>query len=136
MLGVEPALLVALAGVSEMALFDPTPVTLADLASNFYATEADVAAGKSRAEACAAHLASLNPHVKINVLDGQGSGRSSSSDSSDSDMEAEAIMKRAVGSSAKWRGLSPTSTLVSGTGTRDSWSKEKSFSDESAREET
>ena len=34
--GVEVAKNVALAGVSEIVLYDPTPATMADLATNFY----------------------------------------------------------------------------------------------------
>ena len=34
--GVEVAKNVALAGVSEIVLYDPTPSTMADLATNFY----------------------------------------------------------------------------------------------------
>jgi molybdopterin/thiamine biosynthesis adenylyltransferase len=66
--GVELAKNVALAGVAELCLCDPAPVQWHDLASHFYATPADVAAGTSRAEAAARHVASLNPHVKITIV--------------------------------------------------------------------
>ena len=66
--GVELAKNVALAGVAELCLCDPAPVQWHDLASHFYATPADVAAGTTRAEAAARHVASLNPHVKVSVI--------------------------------------------------------------------
>jgi len=49
-------------------LWDPQPLSLADLCSHFYATEADVAAGLSRAEAAARQLALLNPHCTVSVV--------------------------------------------------------------------
>eukprot|EP00960_Hanusia_phi_P025110 738341-Hanusia_phi.AAC.4 len=55
----------ALAGVKSLALYDPNPVELSDLSSQFYFTEGDV--GKNRAEVSAARLRDLNPYVSIEV---------------------------------------------------------------------
>jgi molybdopterin/thiamine biosynthesis adenylyltransferase len=94
--GVEVAKNVVLAGVAELALYDPTPVTLSDLATHFYATESDVTTGVSRADACAAHLSSLNPHVKLTVLENE-QGDSDSSRSGAAMIErAAALVKSGV----------------------------------------
>lgn len=69
-LGVEIAKNVILAGVKSVAVYDPHPATLPDLSSNFYLTEADVAAKTSRAQACIKDLVSLNPYVNVSVHDG------------------------------------------------------------------
>lgn len=70
--GVEVAKNVALAGVSEIVLYDPTPSTMADLATNFYIREGHVAARTSRAAACLEEIRSLNPHVKVSVMEAGG----------------------------------------------------------------
>jgi ubiquitin-activating enzyme E1 len=49
-LGVEVAKNLILAGPAQVTLHDPSPVTIVDLGSNFYCTQADVGK-KSRAEA-------------------------------------------------------------------------------------
>lgn len=63
--GVEAAKNIILAGPHAVALHDNTPSKIADLGSNFYITETDVAQGRTRAEACRAKLAELNDYVLI-----------------------------------------------------------------------
>lgn len=65
-LGVEIAKNVALAGVKSLSLYDPEPVALQDLSSQFFLTEADV--GKPRAEASREPLAQLNTYVPVSVV--------------------------------------------------------------------
>lgn len=67
-LGVEIAKNVALAGVKSLALYDPEPATIADLAGQFYLTEKDI--GKPRASACVNKLSELNSYVPVSVVDG------------------------------------------------------------------
>lgn len=64
--GVEAAKNIVLAGISTISLYDPTPTTFNDLASNFYLTEEDI--GFGRASVCVKKLSELNPYVKINVI--------------------------------------------------------------------
>lgn len=52
-----------------MTIYDPTPVTVQDLASQFFLRQSDVGTGKSRAEATAPRLAELNSYVPVRVLD-------------------------------------------------------------------
>ncbi|ODV79313.1 putative ubiquitin-activating enzyme [Suhomyces tanzawaensis NRRL Y-17324] len=67
-LGVEIAKNVALAGVKSLSLYDPNPVELKDLSSQFFLdSKADL--GKTRAEASAPKLKELNSYVPISVLD-------------------------------------------------------------------
>jgi ubiquitin-activating enzyme E1 len=66
-LGVETAKNLILAGPHTVHLYDPTPVAMADLASNFYCREEDVGK-KSRAEASVEKLQELNPYVKVAVI--------------------------------------------------------------------
>lgn len=66
-LGVEIAKNVTLAGVKLLALFDPKPVELRDLLSQFFLTENDI--GKSRADVSATRLSELNQYVPILVVD-------------------------------------------------------------------
>eukprot|EP00177_Eucheuma_denticulatum_P005593 GFKZ01010164.1.p1 GENE.GFKZ01010164.1~~GFKZ01010164.1.p1 ORF type:complete len:1055 (+),score=183.69 GFKZ01010164.1:352-3516(+) len=68
-LGVEIAKNVILAGVKSVSVYDPTPASFSDLSSNFYLTEADVAAKAPRAQACISQLVSLNPYVSVSVHD-------------------------------------------------------------------
>ena len=66
-LGVETAKNLILAGPKSVTLYDPAPVTWADLSSNFYCREDHV--GKtSRADASFEKLQELNPYVKVNVV--------------------------------------------------------------------
>jgi len=71
-LGIEIAKDLALAGVKSLTLHDPTEVTTRDLTSQFYCTEEDL--GRNRIEASLEKLSSLNPHVKIDVLEGPING--------------------------------------------------------------
>lgn len=66
-LGVEIAKNVALAGVKLLSLYDPLPVTLRDLSTQFFLSEADV--GRPTAHATKEKLAELNLYVPISVLD-------------------------------------------------------------------
>ena len=65
-LGVEVAKNIILAGVKSVALCDATPVTIADLTSQFYLSEVDC--GISRSEISAPKLAKLNPYVHVHIL--------------------------------------------------------------------
>ncbi|CAI6762582.1 ANM_collapsed_G0032080.mRNA.1.CDS.1 [Saccharomyces cerevisiae] len=66
-LGVEIAKNVVLAGVKSMTVFDPEPVQLADLSTQFFLTEKDI--GQKRGDVTRAKLAELNAYVPVNVLD-------------------------------------------------------------------
>eukprot|EP00397_Hematodinium_sp_SG-2012_P005547 GEMP01005567.1.p1 GENE.GEMP01005567.1~~GEMP01005567.1.p1 ORF type:complete len:1030 (+),score=207.10 GEMP01005567.1:26-3091(+) len=66
--GVETAKNLVLAGPKAISLHDDALVEERDLTSNFYLSESDI--GKPRAAACLAQLQSLNPYVKISVLQG------------------------------------------------------------------
>jgi len=68
-LGVEIAKNVILAGVKSVTLYDPAPVQISDLSTQFFLTEADV--GKPRAAVSQPHLAELNQYVPVHVSDGQ-----------------------------------------------------------------
>lgn len=62
--GIEVAKNLILAGPKKVALYDPTPVRVEDLGSNFYLSESHI--GKStRAEASLEQLKNLNPHVEV-----------------------------------------------------------------------
>ncbi|RSH84322.1 uncharacterized protein EHS24_005840 [Apiotrichum porosum] len=69
-LGVEIAKNVALAGVKSVTIYDPAPVEIADLGTQFFLREADV--GKPRAAVTGPRLAELNAYVPIRVLEGEG----------------------------------------------------------------
>ncbi|KAA0154032.1 hypothetical protein FNF29_02655 [Cafeteria roenbergensis] len=68
--GVEIAKNLALMGVKGVAIHDPTPASWADLASNFYLSEADAEAGTPRASACLPKLAELNSSVRVRLHTG------------------------------------------------------------------
>ncbi|TCD70849.1 hypothetical protein EIP91_001540 [Steccherinum ochraceum] len=68
-LGVEIAKNVILAGVKSVTVYDPEPVEIADLSTQFFLRQEDV--GKSRAEAAAPRLAELNAYVPVRNLGGQ-----------------------------------------------------------------
>ncbi|KAK7470927.1 E1 ubiquitin-activating protein [Stygiomarasmius scandens] len=68
-LGVEIAKDVVLAGVKSVTIFDPEPVTIQDLSSQFFLREGDI--GKSRAEATLPRLAELNAYVPVRNLGGE-----------------------------------------------------------------
>lgn len=65
-LGVEIAKNVALAGVKLLSLYDPEPVAISDLSSQFFLDESAV--GSNRAEVTAPRLAELNAYVPISVI--------------------------------------------------------------------
>ncbi|ELU01065.1 hypothetical protein CAPTEDRAFT_224089 [Capitella teleta] len=66
-LGVEIAKNVVLAGVKSLTIQDDRKASVADLNSQFFITEEDVARGAKRAEASRNRLADLNPYVSIEV---------------------------------------------------------------------
>ena len=66
-LGIETAKNIILNGPKEVDLYDPTPVKISDLGSNFFLKEEDV--GKIfRDEASLKKLSELNQYVKVSVL--------------------------------------------------------------------
>ena len=67
-LGVEVAKNIALAGVKSLTLFDPKPVIISDLSSQFFLHPADV--GKPRAELTAPRVSELNPYTPVKVHEG------------------------------------------------------------------
>src|SRR5271156_1906141 len=64
-LGVEIAKNIALAGVKSLTLFDPQPVAISDLSSQFFLHLGDL--GKPRAEATAPRVAELNSYTPVSV---------------------------------------------------------------------
>lgn len=69
-LGAEIAKNIALAGVKSVTLYDPKPVVMSDLSSQFFLRKEDVGKpGVTRASATASRLAELNSYVPIKVLD-------------------------------------------------------------------
>uniref|UniRef100_A0A7S1TGH3 E1 ubiquitin-activating enzyme n=1 Tax=Compsopogon caeruleus TaxID=31354 RepID=A0A7S1TGH3_9RHOD len=71
-IGVEIAKNIVLAGVREVVILDDTPVSMPDLASQFYLSESYCGV-VSRAEASWKQLSSLNPYVKISKVSGKDS---------------------------------------------------------------
>ncbi|KAJ7047640.1 hypothetical protein C8F04DRAFT_1059560 [Mycena alexandri] len=67
-LGVEIAKDIVLAGVKSVTIFDPEPVTVQDLSSQFFLRKDDI--GKSRATATVPRLAELNAYVPVRNLGG------------------------------------------------------------------
>ncbi|KAJ6599342.1 ubiquitin activating enzyme [Mycena vulgaris] len=67
-LGVEIAKDIVLAGVKSVTIFDPEPVTVQDLSSQFFLRAEDI--GKSRANASVPRLAELNAYVPVRNLGG------------------------------------------------------------------
>jgi ubiquitin-activating enzyme E1 len=66
-LGVEIAKNIALAGVKSLTLYDPAPVAIADLSSQFFLHLGDV--GKERAVVTAPRVAELNAYTPVSVLE-------------------------------------------------------------------
>jgi ubiquitin-activating enzyme E1 len=58
---------IILAGVKAVKLYDPSPVEITDLGTQFYLTESDV--GKPTAYSCKGRLQELNKAVEVSVLD-------------------------------------------------------------------
>ncbi|ORX36807.1 putative ubiquitin activating enzyme [Kockovaella imperatae] len=69
-LGVEIAKNVALAGVKSVTIYDPNPVEIADLGTQFFLRENDI--GQPRASVTAPRLSELNTYVPIKILEGSG----------------------------------------------------------------
>lgn len=67
-LGVEIAKNIALAGVKSLTLYDPAPVAISDLSSQFFLQPEDV--GKPRADVTAPRVAELNSYVPVTVHEG------------------------------------------------------------------
>lgn len=67
-LGVEIAKNIALAGVKSLTLFDPAPVAIADLSSQFFLHTQDI--GKPRAQVTAPRVAELNAYSPVSVHEG------------------------------------------------------------------
>ncbi|KAH9173400.1 ubiquitin activating enzyme [Lactarius sanguifluus] len=67
-LGVEIAKNLILAGVKSVTVYDPEPVRIQDLSSQFFLREDDV--GKSRADATISRLSELNSYVFVRNLGG------------------------------------------------------------------
>ncbi|PKX99404.1 ubiquitin-activating enzyme E1 [Aspergillus novofumigatus IBT 16806] len=67
-LGVEIAKNIALAGVKSLTLYDPAPVVISDLSSQFFLQPQEV--GKPRAEVTAPRVAELNSYVPVTVHKG------------------------------------------------------------------
>ncbi|KZT19301.1 ubiquitin activating enzyme [Neolentinus lepideus HHB14362 ss-1] len=68
-LGVEIAKNVCLAGVKSVTIYDPEPVKIQDLSTQFFLREEDI--GKSRAAATVLRLAELNAYVPVRDLGGK-----------------------------------------------------------------
>ncbi|KAI0723211.1 ubiquitin activating enzyme [Earliella scabrosa] len=68
-LGVEIAKNVVLAGVKSVTIYDPEPVKVSDLSSQFFLRQEDI--GKPRAEVTVSRLAELNAYVPVRNLGGQ-----------------------------------------------------------------
>lgn len=64
-LGVEVAKNVALAGVKSLTLYDPAPVQIADLSSQFFLTPEDV--GKPRDQVTVPRVAELNAYTPVKL---------------------------------------------------------------------
>ncbi|EGO01702.1 hypothetical protein SERLA73DRAFT_103641 [Serpula lacrymans var. lacrymans S7.3] len=68
-LGAEIAKNICLAGVKSVTLYDPEPVTVQDLGTQFFLRQEDI--GQSRAEATLPRLAELNAYVPVRNLEGK-----------------------------------------------------------------
>ncbi|KAI9844203.1 MAG: E1 ubiquitin-activating protein [Thelocarpon superellum] len=68
-LGVEIAKNIALAGVKSLTLYDPAPVAISDLSSQFFLRYADL--GKPRATVTAPRVAELNAYTPVRVFPAQ-----------------------------------------------------------------
>ncbi|RGP74256.1 ubiquitin-activating enzyme e1 [Fusarium longipes] len=72
-LGVEIAKNIALAGVKSLTLYDPAPVQIADLSSQFFLTPSDV--GKPRDEVTVPRVAELNAYTPVKLHQSPGLDR-------------------------------------------------------------
>ena len=64
--GTEIAKNIILSGVNLVSIYDPTPVTIADLGSNFYLEEKNIS--KRRDESILEKLNELNPFTNVDIL--------------------------------------------------------------------
>jgi ubiquitin-activating enzyme E1 len=64
--GVEAAKNIVLSGPHSVSLFDPNPIAVADLGSNFFAEQSDI--GKARDVVCCDELRLMNDGVKIRTV--------------------------------------------------------------------
>ncbi len=71
-LGVEIAKNIALAGVKSLTLYDPTPVSIQDLSTQFFLSESDI--NKPRDQSSLPSLSQLNQYVPISILDNPNGG--------------------------------------------------------------
>lgn len=69
-LGVEIAKNIALAGVKSLTLYDPAPVHISDLSSQFFLTPADV--GIPRHDVTAPRVAELNAYTPVKIHESTG----------------------------------------------------------------
>jgi len=65
--GVEVCKNCLLQGVSQLVVYDPTPVAIADVGCNFFLSAEDV--GRPRAEVCVPRLQELNPEASISSVE-------------------------------------------------------------------
>lgn len=68
--GVETAKNLILGRPAAVIVWDPNPVTIQDLGTNFYVNEQHVASKVTLAEACVPRLAELNPYVQVSAYAG------------------------------------------------------------------
>ena len=66
-LGVEIAKNIALAGVKSLSLYDPNPIQIQDLSTQFFLSESDI--GQPRDQVSAIKLRELNSYVPISAVD-------------------------------------------------------------------
>ncbi|KAI1775319.1 hypothetical protein F4818DRAFT_46379 [Hypoxylon cercidicola] len=71
-LGVEISKNIALAGVKSLTLYDPTPIAIADLSSQFFLRPDDV--GKPRDAVTAPRVAELNAYTPVGIHESTGLG--------------------------------------------------------------
>ncbi len=64
--GVEIAKNMILSGVKQVTIYDPTPVSIADLCSNYYLEEKDI--NNRRDQSILEKLAELNPYPHVDIL--------------------------------------------------------------------
>ena len=65
--GIEIAKNIVLAGVKSLTIQDTNVCKTEDLGTQFFLREEDVTSGKTRADACVARLAELNPYVSLHT---------------------------------------------------------------------
>ena len=66
-LGIETAKNIILSGPAEVDIYDPSPITINDLGTNFYLSENDIGK-KNRDEGSLEKLAKLNTNVTVSIL--------------------------------------------------------------------